>query len=93
MSWAGLAPVAFVLLWSTGFVGARYGLPYAAPFTFLALRLGLYRPRYGTLFAGADVALSVSMTALSTIAAVVLMPLMLYIYASGFASGANCCGC
>ncbi|HEY0133885.1 MAG TPA: bile acid:sodium symporter, partial [Nannocystis sp.] len=39
-----------------------------------------------TYFAGADVALSVSMTALSTIAAVVLMPLSLYIYASGYAS-------
>lgn len=33
------APAVFVLLWSTGFVGARYGLPYAEPFTFLALRL------------------------------------------------------
>jgi len=41
MSWAGLAPVAFVLLWSTGFVGAKYGLPYAEPFTFLALRLAI----------------------------------------------------
>lgn len=29
----------FVLLWSTGFVGAKYGLPYAEPFVFLALRL------------------------------------------------------
>lgn len=29
----------FVLLWSTGFVGAKYGLPYAEPFTFLGLRL------------------------------------------------------
>jgi drug/metabolite transporter (DMT)-like permease len=36
-----VAPVAFVLLWSTGFVGAKYGLPYAEPFTFLALRLAL----------------------------------------------------
>ncbi|SDY34928.1 EamA-like transporter family protein [Modestobacter sp. DSM 44400] len=35
------APVVFVLVWSTGFVGAKYGLPYAEPFTFLALRLGL----------------------------------------------------
>jgi drug/metabolite transporter (DMT)-like permease len=34
-----LAPAVFVLLWSTGFVGAKYGLPYAEPFTFLALRL------------------------------------------------------
>ena len=41
MSWAGVAPVAFVLLWSTGFVGAKYGLPYAEPFTFLALRLAI----------------------------------------------------
>jgi len=39
-----------------------------------------------TYFARADVALSVSMTALSSIAAVVLMPLMLYVYASGYAS-------
>jgi BASS family bile acid:Na+ symporter len=37
-----------------------------------------------TYFAGADVALSVSMTALSTIAAVVMMPLMLYVYATPF---------
>ncbi|GGJ26423.1 DMT family transporter [Deinococcus roseus] len=34
-----IAPFLFVLLWSTGFVGAKYGLPYAEPFTFLALRL------------------------------------------------------
>ena len=33
------APALFVLLWSTGFIGAKYGLPYAEPFTFLALRL------------------------------------------------------
>ena len=34
-------PVLFVLLWSTGFVGAKYGLPYAPPFTFLAVRLAV----------------------------------------------------
>lgn len=33
------APVLFVLLWSTGFVGAKYGLPYADPFVFLAIRV------------------------------------------------------
>ncbi len=33
------APVAFVLLWSTGFIGARYGLPYIEPMTFLAVRM------------------------------------------------------
>ena len=34
-------PLVFVLLWSTGFVGAKFGLPYADPLTFLLLRLGL----------------------------------------------------
>ena len=34
-----LAPVVFVLLWSTGFVGAKYGLPYADPFVFLSVRV------------------------------------------------------
>jgi len=33
------APVLFVLLWSTGFIGARYGLPYIEPLTFLAVRM------------------------------------------------------
>ncbi len=33
------APAIFVFLWSTGFIGAKYGLPYAEPFTLLALRL------------------------------------------------------
>lgn len=34
-------PALFVLLWSTGFVGAIWGLPYAEPWTFLALRFGI----------------------------------------------------
>jgi drug/metabolite transporter (DMT)-like permease len=29
----------FVLLWSTGFVGAKYGLPFADPFVFLSVRV------------------------------------------------------
>ena len=33
------APALFVLLWSTGFIGARYGLPYIEPLTFLAARM------------------------------------------------------
>ena len=31
-------PGLFVLLWSSGFIGAKLGLPYCGPFTFLALR-------------------------------------------------------
>ena len=36
-----LAAPAFVFLWSTGFIGAKYGLPYAEPATFLAVRFAL----------------------------------------------------
>jgi len=32
------APALFVFLWSTGFIGAKYIVPYAEPFTFLAIR-------------------------------------------------------
>ncbi len=36
-----VAPFIFVFLWSTGYVGARYGLPDAPPFTLLAIRMAL----------------------------------------------------
>ena len=38
---AGVMPWVFVLIWSTGFVVARFGMPHAPPFTFLALRYAL----------------------------------------------------
>ncbi len=31
-------PAVFVLIWSTGFIVAKYGLPYAPPLTFLTIR-------------------------------------------------------
>jgi drug/metabolite transporter (DMT)-like permease len=31
----------FVLLWSSGFIGAKYGLPYAGPFTLLLIRYAI----------------------------------------------------
>jgi drug/metabolite transporter (DMT)-like permease len=34
------APGLFVLLWSTGFIGGKFGLPYAEPLTFLLWRYG-----------------------------------------------------
>lgn len=34
-------PAVFVLIWSTGFIVARYGMPHAPPFKFLALRYAL----------------------------------------------------
>lgn len=38
---APLLPALFVLLWSTGFIAAKYGLPYAPPLSFLLLRFVL----------------------------------------------------
>ena len=38
---AAFFPALFVLLWSTGFIAAKYGLPYAPPFTFLLYRFVL----------------------------------------------------
>jgi drug/metabolite transporter (DMT)-like permease len=35
---ARLVPLLFVLLWSTGFLGAKLGLPHAAPLAFLLVR-------------------------------------------------------
>lgn len=35
------APLTFVFLWSTGFISAKYGMPYAGPLTFLFARMGL----------------------------------------------------
>ena len=36
--WAWAFPGLFVVLWSTGFIGAKLGLPYAEPATYLSLR-------------------------------------------------------
>jgi drug/metabolite transporter (DMT)-like permease len=33
------APGVFVVLWASGFIGAKFGLPYAEPLTFLSLRM------------------------------------------------------
>lgn len=46
---ANVAPLLFVLLWSTGFIGARYGLPYIEPFTFLSIRFVLVLILLGAL--------------------------------------------
>ena len=48
MSLQVLAPFLFAFLWSTGFVGAKSGWPYAEPMTFLLLRyvlVGVYLDR------------------------------------------------
>jgi drug/metabolite transporter (DMT)-like permease len=51
------APLAFVFFWSTGFVAAKFGMPYAEPLTFLWVRMAsvvailagialIWRPRW-----------------------------------------------
>lgn len=36
-----MAPVLFVFLWATGYVGAKLGAPYAEPYTFLTYRFAI----------------------------------------------------
>lgn len=38
-SLARFIPVVFVILWATGFIGARYAMPWAEPFTFIWVRI------------------------------------------------------
>lgn len=40
-AWLRAMPAVFVLIWSTGFIVARYGMPHAPPFKFLAWRYAL----------------------------------------------------
>ena len=49
-----LYPLLFVVLWSTGFIGARFGLPDAEPLTFLS-------PRYNLALGFAGVGLVVAL--------------------------------
>jgi drug/metabolite transporter (DMT)-like permease len=51
---ASFAPALFVLLWATGFIGAKLGLPYAEPLTFLLARYLLA----GALLLGAALVLN-----------------------------------
>lgn len=39
--WLRAMPWVFVLIWSTGFIVARYGMPHAPPMSFLAVRYAL----------------------------------------------------
>jgi drug/metabolite transporter (DMT)-like permease len=46
-AWLRATPALFVLIWSTGFLAARYGMPHAPPLTFLAWRFGLSMLAFG----------------------------------------------
>jgi len=36
-----IIPFVFVILWATGFLGARYAMPYATPYAFLSVRFAI----------------------------------------------------
>ncbi len=55
-AWIKAMPVVFVLIWSTGFIVARYGMPHAPPFGFLMVRYGLSIACFGLWIYGARVA-------------------------------------
>ncbi|WP_257098996.1 DMT family transporter [Pseudovibrio flavus] len=46
-----IAPILFVLLWSTGFIGAKLGAPYSDPFPFLSIRFLIVIPLFAVLIA------------------------------------------
>lgn len=75
------SPILFPLLWSTGFIGAKYGLPYIQPFSFLALRFLLVL----ILFGGIILVLRPAMPkSLSVVKAVFISGLLIHgIYLGG----------
>lgn len=50
-AWLAAMPAVFVLIWSTGFVVARYGMPHAPPLGFLAVRYALSVLAFGAWIA------------------------------------------
>ncbi len=54
-AWLRLMPGLFVLIWSTGFIVARLGMPHAPPMKFLALRYALSALCFGAWVLAAGV--------------------------------------
>lgn len=48
-TWFRFAPAFFVVMWSSGFVFAKLGLPYAEPLTFLCVRLAIVAALFALL--------------------------------------------
>lgn len=48
-TFTSFTPLLFVALWSTGFIGAKFGLPDAGPLTFLSLRYAIVLVLMGAL--------------------------------------------
>jgi drug/metabolite transporter (DMT)-like permease len=69
-AWLRAMPIVFVLIWSTGFIVARYGMPYAPPMKFLATRYALSLLCFAAWVALARVKLPTSRTQWLHLAAV-----------------------
>lgn len=54
-AWLRVMPAVFVLIWSTGFIVARYGMPHAPPLKFLVVRYALSLLCFGLWVAAARV--------------------------------------
>jgi drug/metabolite transporter (DMT)-like permease len=54
-AWLRAMPAVFVLIWSTGFIVARFGMPHSPPGTFLAIRYALSLLCFGLWIAAARV--------------------------------------
>ena len=50
--WLAAMPGVFVVLWSTGFIGAKFGLPYIEPLTFLGIRFAIVARSYNDNLTG-----------------------------------------
>src|ERR1051325_3117530 len=44
-----VTPAVFVVLWASGFIGAKLGLPYAEPMTFLSIRMAAAVTLFGII--------------------------------------------
>ncbi|WP_416548700.1 DMT family transporter [Limnohabitans sp. DCL3] len=55
-AWLKATPVVFVLIWATGFIVARFGMPHAPPLSFLSVRYALSIACLGVWIVGAKVA-------------------------------------
>jgi drug/metabolite transporter (DMT)-like permease len=55
-AWVKATPVVFVLIWATGFIVARFGMPHAPPLSFLSIRYALSIACFGVWIVLAKVA-------------------------------------
>ena len=55
-AWVKATPVVFVLIWATGFIVARFGMPHAPPLSFLSIRYALSIACFGVWIVWAKVA-------------------------------------